>query len=327
MKIALFGSTDDPHCQALAAEVSARGAEVAWVEPEALERSVPLRDDAAELVLGGVRVDDARAALVRSVPLPSPPAVERGGEWVLHQDWFAGYMQSRERAALYACWLRGLEHAGVPVVNPLLATSAIAFKPFQLRVLRGLGAPLPRTLVTNDPDEALRFAATAPEVIYKPVEGGALARLFDGPARERLELLRRAPAIFQERVPGADVRAVLVGDRLVSAVEVVTPEQHLDFRADPAYARGEASYRPAPLPAEVERLCLAAARALGLVVAGVDLKRSGDRWVFLELNSAPRYLDVERKAGDQISAAIVEDLLARARRNAGHPSGTARSAS
>jgi len=314
VKIALFGSPADPHCEALAAEARRRGAEVAWVDPEALEREVPLRDDASGMSLGGVRIDDAGAALVRAVPLPSAPAVEREGEWVLHEDWFAGYMQSRERAALYACWLRGLEHAGVPVVNPLEAGASVAFKPYQLRVLRRLGAPLPRTIITNDPEEVRRLAAEVGEVVYKPLEGGALARLLDGAAAERLELLRKAPAIFQERIRGADVRVVLVGERLVSSVEVVTPEagRHLDFRADPAYASGDAEYRPAPLPPEIERLCLGAVRACRLVVAGVDLKRSGDEWVFLELNSAPLYLDVERKTGAPISAAIIEELISRA---------------
>lgn len=314
MKIALFGSRADPHGEALAVEAGRRGAEVAWVEAEALERALPLRDDARELWLDGVRVDDAGAALVREVPLPSPPVVEREGRWALHEDWFAGYMQSRERAALYACWLRALEHAGVPVVNPLGASSAVAFKPFQLRVLRGMGAPIPRTLVSNDPEAVRRFAAAVGEVVYKPVEGGALARLLDAQALGRLELVRRSPAIFQERVRGADVRAVVVGTRVVSSVEVEGSGEgrEVDFRAGPAYARGDAAYRGAPMPPEVERWCVEAARACGLVVAGVDLKRAGERWTFLELNSAPRYLDVERKTGDAITAAIIDELLQRA---------------
>jgi glutathione synthase/RimK-type ligase-like ATP-grasp enzyme len=316
VKIALFGSRADPHGEALEAEARGRGADVAWVEPEALERAAPLRDDAREMWLGGVRVDDARAVLVREVPLPSPPVEAREGRWVLHQDWFSGYMQSLERAAVYACWLRALEHAGVPVVNPVAASASIAFKPFQLRVLRGMGAPIPRTLVSNDPGEVRRFAEAVGEVVYKPVEGGALARVLDAEALERLELVRRSPAIFQERIRGADVRAVVVGERVVSSVEIEGSEEgrEVDFRADPAYARGEGAYRQAPAPPELERQCVAAARACGLVVAGVDLKRSGDRWTFLELNSAPRYLDVERKTGDAVTAAIVSDLFERASR-------------
>jgi len=319
VKIALFGSRADPHGEALAAEARKRGAEVAWVEAEALERAAPLRDDARELWLDGVRVDDASGALVREVPLPSPPVVEREGRWVLHEEWFAGYMQSRERAALYACWLRALEHAGVPVVNPVASSSAVAFKPFQLRALRGMGAPVPRTLVSNDPEAVRRFAEAVGEVVYKPVEGGALARLLDSEATERLELVRRSPAIFQERVRGADVRAVVVSGRVVSSVEIEGSEggREVDFRADPAYARGEAAYRRAPMPGEVERWCVEAARACGLVVAGVDLKRSGDRWTFLELNSAPRYLDVEEKTGDAITAAIIDDLIRRAASSGG----------
>lgn len=313
VKIALYESREDPHGEALAGALARRGAEVVWVEPEALERGVPLREDEGGTWLGGARIDDVAGALVRSVPLPAAPAVERGGRWVLHDDWFAGYMQARERAALHAGWLEALERAGVPVVNPV---GSGARKANQLRVLRELGAPVPRTLVTNDPEAARAFAASLPEVVFKPVEGGALARALDAAALGRLELLRRSPAIFQERVRGADVRVVVAGERVVSAVEIAGSGdgRFVDFREDPAYARGDAEYREVRLPGLVEQWCVRAARACGLAVAGVDLKRAGEAWTCLELNGAPRYLDVERKLGAPISEAFVEVLLAAVRR-------------
>jgi glutathione synthase/RimK-type ligase-like ATP-grasp enzyme len=64
------------------------------------------------------------------------------------------------------------------------------------------------------------------------------------------------------------------------------------------------------LPPEIEELCRQAARACGLRFTGIDIKHTEqDEWVFLELNSSPIYLDVERKLGDPISAALAELLL------------------
>jgi glutathione synthase/RimK-type ligase-like ATP-grasp enzyme len=47
------------------------------------------------------------------------------------------------------------------------------------------------------------------------------------------------------------------------------------------------------------------------VLSGVDLKHDGDRWVLLEANSSPAYLDIERRTGAPISAALLDAIAAR----------------
>jgi glutathione synthase/RimK-type ligase-like ATP-grasp enzyme len=96
----------------------------------------------------------------------------------------------------------------------------------------------------------------------------------------------------------------------VSAVAIRTPVAHLDFRADPLYSDGKAHYERVVLPSHVEEVCKAAGRDCGLPFAGIDIKHSlSDQWFFLELNSSPIYLDVERKLGDPISRALADYLL------------------
>lgn len=112
---------------------------------------------------------------------------------------------------------------------------------------------------------------------------------------------------------GDDLRIMLVGDEVVSCVAIDTPEQHLDFRADPVYSGGEARYREVPLPEPVKQFCRQAARACGLTFAGIDIKHQGDDYVFLELNSSPIYLDVEVKLGHPISRAIARAVVEGAR--------------
>lgn len=313
-RIALLGPPDDAQLLAVAWELERRGAVVLVVPSDALELHRPVALWEGRLVIDGQRLDDLEAVYVRSLPSPHPPLVAAGGELVLRRDWFAGYMQARERSGFLMAALLCLEAAGVRLVNPPQAGAALQSKPLQLELLRRLGAALPRTLISNDPERIRAFHAAevagGGEVIFKPLLGGATTRLLDGAVLEQLEAVRAAPVIFQQRIHGDDIRVVLVGDALVSAVAIRTPQPHLDFRDDPVYSAGGASYEPVSLPEPVVQLCRGAAAACGLVFAGIDLKHTASgEWLFLELNSSPVYLDVELKLGHPISAALADLLM------------------
>lgn len=168
-------------------------------------------------------------------------------------------------------------------------------------------ARVPRTLISNDPDAVVAFQRAVKDVISKPITGGAITRALDEETLDNLEHLRASPVIFQERIGGDDLRVMLAGDDIVSSVEIRTPEQRLDFRADPVYSGGEATCEEVALPEAVQAKCREAARKCGLVFAGIDIKRApSGEWVFLEINSSPIYLDVELKLGHPISRAITE---------------------
>lgn len=309
MQIGIFGSADDPQCKAVAREAKALGADNVLIPSQALSRGdgFSFLDD--QVLYRGVSLDALRAFYLRQIPAPYAPAMEQDSRLVLYEDWFNQYMQSRERASFYVSWLLNLQYDGKLIINAPHAASVLQYKPYQLHALRRLGAEVPRTLISNDPAEVARFREAVKDVIFKPLMGGALTRPLDDEAMERLEAIRTAPVIFQERVGGDDLRVMLVGDEIVSSVAIVTPEQHLDFRGDPVYSGGEASYREVVLPEAVQNFCRKAARACGLEFAGIDIKHDGDRWVFLELNSSPIYLDVESKLGHPISAALARRLV------------------
>src|SRR5688572_2569422 len=152
MKIGIFGSAEDVHSQALVAAVKATGSEPLLIEYDALERGWPISEDGDRLLYRGQRADDLAAAILRFIPAPAAPALERDGRLELYEDWYTAFMQSRERAAVYVSWLLQLEDRGRPVVNPVHAGSLHQYKPFQLDVLRRAGAQVPRTLISNDPE-------------------------------------------------------------------------------------------------------------------------------------------------------------------------------
>lgn len=313
MRIGIFGSAGDVQCRAVAREAAALGADTVCIEPDAFERGLPLSMRDGRTFYRGEPVDDLRGFYLRSIPSPYVPTLERDGEWVLYEDWFTTFMHTRERASYFVAWLLQLAHQGATLVNGPHAASVLQYKPFQLHALRSLGARVPRTLISNDPAAIRAFHAEVKDVIYKPIMGGAVTRALDAEALENLDAVTASPVIFQERAPGEDLRVMLVGEEIVSSVAIETPSQHLDFRDDPVYSEGKATYREVPLPEPIQRFCREAARACGLTFAGIDIKHQGDAWVFLELNSSPIYLDVELKLGHPISRAIARRVVEGAR--------------
>jgi glutathione synthase/RimK-type ligase-like ATP-grasp enzyme len=312
--VGIFGLAQDPQVRAVSRELKRRGATPLLLPADALNGQQPVSNQDGEVCFAGASLSECKSVYVRSVPSPHAPVIRGDKALTLHAEWFPRFMQARERTGFVVALLLSLEHAGVRLVNPPQAGAALQFKPFQLDVLRRLGAQLPRTLISNDPERIRAFHAAERdrqgEVIFKPLLGGALTRLLDEAVLAKLEHVRAAPVIFQQRIVGDDIRVVLVGDAILSAAAIRTPQPHLDFRDDPCYSSGQAQYESVRLPREVEELCRQAAKACGLCFTGIDIKRTpqGD-WIFLELNSSPIYLDVERKLGDPISGALADLLL------------------
>ncbi len=313
MRVGIFGTDDDPQVHAVAKELRALGADDVLIRADALDAGLPLSEREGRYFYRGADLTDLEGYYLRSVPAPYAPAFERDDTLVLYEDWFVRYMQQRERASYFVAWLLSLQDRGVRLINGPQAASVLQYKPFQLQALRKAGATVPKTLISNDPTAVRAFGEELRgEVVFKPLMGGALTRSLGDVTDDELGLVTASPVIFQERIAGDDLRVMLAGDDVVSCVAIRTPQQHLDFRDDPVYAAGDAQYEVVTLPEDILSVCRRAARTCGLRFAGLDLKRTPDgRWVFLELNSSPTYLDVEQKLGHPISRAIAELVVGR----------------
>jgi RimK family alpha-L-glutamate ligase len=109
--------------------------------------------------------------------------------------------------------------------------------------------------------------------------------------------------------PGFDWRVLVVGGRAVTAMRRVSAHWVHNV------ARG-ARCEAAPLTPELVRPALAAARALGMDYAGVDLMAppAGDAdgaILVLEVNGVAAWQGLQRVTGFNIARAIVDDLLDR----------------
>ena len=139
---------------------------------------------------------------------------------------------------------------------------------------------------------AARFASDHPRSIFKPVHVGAHARRVtkEHLVANNLERLRIAPVTIQEEIPGTNIRVFVAGERVMSC-EIET--EHIDFRDDE-----NPVVRVHSLPADVERMSVAIARALDLRWTGIDFRLTpGGRYVFLEANPSPMFMRFEMDTG------------------------------
>ncbi len=100
---------------------------------------------------------------------------------------------------------------------------------------------------------------------------------------------------------GTDVRAFVVGDRVVAAMRRVA--QGDEFRSN--VHRGGTT-EAVDLDPEYERVALQAAQIMGLRVAGVDMLESNDGPLVMEVNSSPGLEGIETATELDIAGVIVD---------------------
>lgn len=204
-------------------------------------------------------------------------------------------------------------------VNHPDATRVASSKPLQLKVAQELGFSVPRTLVTNEPQDVCRFAeACGGGIIYKVFGSGFFPMtgevcLTVPLAREHLDkinLIRSCPGIFQELIPKeVDLRITVIG-RKVFAVEIHSQEHatsKFDWRA--AKVEDLRHCRHAP-PRSIETLCLRLLEHFGLTFGAIDMILTPDgRYVFLENNPSGQFGWIEERTGLPLTATLAEMLI------------------
>jgi glutathione synthase/RimK-type ligase-like ATP-grasp enzyme len=244
---------------------------------------------------GSIDLDEVDAVYVRVYDARRLRTVEAAGSTAL----------PRLDAIEMALW-SWIDDTPARVINRPSAMASNNSKPYQASLILEQGFAVPETLVTTDPDAARDFWEKHRAVIYKSVSGvrSVVSRLtsvhFD-----RLQDVRWCPTQLQAWIPGRDFRAHVVGGE-VFAAEVISDAD--DYR----YARrqgGSATLRACALPPAVEERCLRTAAALGLPLAGVDLRESpGGEWYCFEVNPSPAFTYYESHTGQPIAAALASFL-------------------
>ena len=210
--------------------------------------------------------------------------------------------------------VRQFEQAGVFTLNQSQAISVSRDKLRSLQILSRHEIGLPPSAFVKDKADvlpAIRRVGGAP-VIIKLLEGtqgiGVILADTIKVAQAIVETLQsaRQNVLIQKFVAessGRDIRAFVVGDRVVAAMRRIAATG--EFRSN--VHRGGRS-EAVTLDPVYERMAVRAAQIMGLRCAGVDLLEGDDGPKIMEVNSSPGLEGIEQATGVDVAGAIIEHI-------------------
>lgn len=215
-----------------------------------------------------------------------------------------GPMEARKRASrwYYTVLSWALAHEEVAFLNRRYG-SRHATKPHTLHLAKRLGLETPDTVITND--EEVLSCVHDERWIVKPVDGGEytqvlseLLKASSGAAR-----VAEAPTILQQRLMGPDLRVYGIGDRWFAFTLTTSG---IDYRQS-----SDVVIRSVPVPKDVTEPLSALMDHLGLDFGAADFKMCtrSDRYVFLEINSAPMFAAFDDIVAGALGDAIIDWML------------------
>ncbi len=210
--------------------------------------------------------------------------------------------------------VRQFEMMGVYCLNESQAIARSRDKLRSLQILSRHDIGLPPTVYTRQADHvpACMEQVDGPPVVVKLLQGtqgigvvlaestraaSSVIEAFHG--LEQNILIQK----FIREAQGSDIRALVVGRKVVAAMKrQAVPGE---FRSN--IHRGGTA-KKVRLSPEYRRTALAAARVLGLRVAGVDMIESAEGPMVMEVNSSPGLEGIQKTTGVDVAAAIIEQI-------------------
>ena len=233
------------------------------------------------------------AAYVRSYSALDAPGIRHAGE--NSREW-------QHALAVDDTIMVWLDVTKARVINPLAAMASNNSKPYQMSLIRAGGFAVPDTIVTTSAAAVADFRARHGEIIYKSVSGvRSIVSRFTAAHEPRLADIRWCPTQFQQYIPGQDFRVHVVGEEIFTCAIKSDADDYRYAGRTGAAAVLSASH----IPPDVAARCHGLAHGLGLIVAGIDLRRTpaGEFYCF-EVNPSPAFSYYEEGTGHKISDAV-----------------------
>ncbi len=213
--------------------------------------------------------------------------------------------------------LRILNDWGIPTVNTAYVADVCGSKLITSSALVRAGVPTTRIKVAFTPESAIRaIEEFGYPVVLKPAVGSwgrLLSKINDREAAEAVlehkEVLgsyHHSIFYIQEyiRKPGRDIRAFVIGDKTVAAIYRAS-EHWITNTARGGTASG------CPVTPELDRLCVAAAKAVGGGIVGVDVMEDKDRgYLINEVNYTIEFRNSIATTGVDIPNLILDYVVA-----------------
>jgi len=217
--------------------------------------------------------------------------------------------------------VRQFEMMGTYSINESVAISRSRDKLRSLQLLSRKGIGLPRTGFASKPDKVddlIKNVGGAP-VVIKLLEGtqgiGVVLAETKKAAESIIEAFMglKANILVQEFIKeagGADIRCLVVGDKVVAAMMRQGAEG--EFRSN-LHRGGSATI--VKLSPQERKTAINAAKAMGLGMCGVDILRSNNGPVVMEVNSSPGLEGIENATGKDVAKMVIQYIEKNAKPN------------
>jgi tetrahydromethanopterin:alpha-L-glutamate ligase len=203
-----------------------------------------------------------------------------------------------------------LKELGIAVINSPESIAKAANKYVSSFLFRRNGIQTPKTIVTNNLDEALTALSSFGRAVVKPVfgyKGIGVECIRDGESGvlKLKELFKEKKLIYMQEFipnPGRDIRVFVVNGEVAGSIYRIAPPGGWINNL----SRG-GSAKPCVLTGEQDRLALKAAAVIGTVYAGVDIIE-GDKDYVIEINGTPSGKGIFEACGVDVTRMIAEYL-------------------
>jgi RimK family alpha-L-glutamate ligase len=207
--------------------------------------------------------------------------------------------------------LSAMEEYGITLINSRMALEISSDKFLTSVYLERHNIPTPKTVVCEDPEEALvSFDELGGDVIIKPLYGSkgiGISRLNDkGFAENVIYNLAELEQIFylQEFVEhqNRDIRILVLGDKAIAGMYRVSDNWKTNIHAG-------AHMEPIELNNELRIIAEKAASVTKTKIAGVDIIETEKGLQVLEVNSIPGFTALQKLTDINLASEIIEFFL------------------
>ena len=240
------------------------------------------------------------------------PKVMYGGKALTKFDAIIPRVASSGESAYGAAIVRQFEMMGSYSMNASQAIVRSGDKLRSLQLLSRKNVDLPKTGFAHNllsKDDVMKIVG-GPPLVIKLLQGSQGAGVVLAPTQKAAEAVisafqqLNANYLVQEFIAeadGRDIRAFVVGGKVVAAMERSAPPG--DFRSN--LHRGGTA-KKLKLTKRERQVAIDAAKAMNLNVAGVDLIRAKRGPLVLEVNSSPGLEGIENTTGVKVADKIID---------------------
>lgn len=216
--------------------------------------------------------------------------------------------------------IRQFEYMGVRTVNSYSAAVLAKNKIRQTQALAKHKIPMPKTVALHSSlflEESMDSIGRYPVIVKSSVGLKGIGVMMVESKRGLRSLVDamshddngyKGPLIVQEYIKessGKDIRVFVVGGKIIAAMERIATKKG-EFRSN--FSIG-GRVRIASLSSEEKKLAIKAAKAIGLDIAGVDIIRSKNGPMVLEVNTNPGLKGITEATGIDVAGSIIDYYL------------------